>query len=80
MEPYSETYGVDRTLSLNISTPETDYAEKLMANDCEAYYVKTADGKNYLYVLMELESQTELYTFQLTKTTVNKVGKQQIGL
>lgn len=78
-DSYEGKYGVDRTLSLSISTPETDYAEKLMANDCEAYYVKTADGKNYLYVLMELESQTELYTFQLTKTTVNKVGKQSVS-
>lgn len=78
-DSYEGEFGVDRTLSLRISTSETDYTEKLMANDCEAYYVKTADGKNYLYVLMELEAQTELYTFHITDTGINKVGTQTIA-
>lgn len=78
-DSYEGEFGVDRTLSLRISTSETDYTEKLMANDCEAYYVKTADGKNYLYVLMELEAQTELYTFHITDTGINKVGTKTIA-
>lgn len=78
-DSYEGEFGVDRTLSLRISTSETDYTEKLMANDCEAYYVKTADDKNYLYVLMELEAQTELYTFHITDTGINKVGTQTIA-
>jgi len=78
-DSYEGEVGVDRTLGLRISTSETDYTEKLMANDSEAYYVKTADGKNYLYVLMELEAQTELYTFNITDTGINKVGTQTIA-
>ncbi|MBR3760186.1 MAG: DUF3298 domain-containing protein [Ruminococcus sp.] len=78
-DSYEGEFGVDRTLSLHISTPETDYTEKFMANGCEAYYIKTSDGKNYLYVLMELEAQHELYTFQITDTSINKVGKQPIS-
>lgn len=78
-DSYEGDFGIDRTLSLCISTPETDYTEKLPANGCEAYYVKTADDRNYLYVLVELEAQTELYTFQITNTAINKVGKQSIS-
>jgi len=78
-DSYEGDFGIDRTLSLCISTPETDYTVKLPANGCEAYYVKTADDRNYLYVLVELEAQTELYTFQITNTAINKVGKQSIS-
>ncbi|MBO5384034.1 MAG: DUF3298 domain-containing protein, partial [Ruminococcus sp.] len=78
-DSYEGNFGIDRTLSLRISTPETDYTEKLPANGCEAYYVKTADDRNYLYVLVELEAQTELYTFQISNTAINKVGKQSIS-
>ena len=78
-DSYEGDFGIDRTLSLCISTPETDYTEKLPANGCEAYYVKTADDRNYLYVLVELEAQTELYTFKITNTAINKVGKQSIS-
>lgn len=78
-DSYEGDFGIDRTLSLCISTPETDYTEKLPANGCEAYYVKTADDRNYFYVLVELEAQTELYTFQITNTAINKVGKQSIS-
>lgn len=78
-DSYEGDFGIDRTLSLCISTPETDYTEKLPANGCEAYYVKTADDRNYLYVLVELEAQTELYTFQISNTAINKVGKQSIS-
>ncbi len=78
-DSYEGSFGIDRTLSLRISTLETDYTEKLMANGCEAYYVKTADDRNYLYILMKLESQTELYTYDITNTTISKVGEQPIS-
>ena len=78
-DSYEGDLGIDRTLSLRISTTETDYTEKLPANGCEAYYVKTADDRNYLYVLAELEAQTELYTYDITTTTISKVGKQSIS-
>lgn len=78
-DSYEGDYGIDRTLSLRISTTETDYTEKLPANGCEAYYVKTADNRNYLYILVELEAQSELYTFQITDTAINKVGKQPVS-
>ena len=78
-DSYEGDLGIDRTLSLRISTTETDYTEKLPANGCEAYYVKTADDRNYLYVLAELEAQTELYTYDITNTTISKVGKQSIS-
>lgn len=78
-DSYEGGFGIDRTLSLRISTLETDYTEKLMANGCEAYYVKTADNRNYLYILVELESQTELYTYDITNTTISKVGEQPIS-
>lgn len=78
-DSYEGEVGVNRTLNLRISTPETDYTEKLPANGCEAYYVKTADDRNYLYILVELESQTELYTYDITNTTISKVGEQPIS-
>ncbi len=78
-DSYEGDFGLDRTLSLRISTLETDYTEKLPANGCEAYYVKTVDDRNYLYVLAELEAQTELYTYDITNTTISKVGKQSIS-
>ncbi len=78
-DSYEGEVGVNRTLNLRISTTETDYTEKLPANGCEAYYVKTADDRNYLYILVELESQTELYTYDITNTTISKVGEQPIS-
>lgn len=78
-DSYEGDSGMDRTLSLRISTPETDYTEKLPANGCEAYYVKTADDRHYLYVFAELEAQTELYTFRITAADITKVGKQSIA-
>jgi len=78
-DSYEGEFGIDRTLNLRISTPETDYTEKLPANGCEAYYVKTADDRNYLYVLVELETRSELYTYDITNTAISKVGEQPIS-
>lgn len=78
-DSYDEESGLNRTLTLYISTSDVDYTESFMANDCESYYVKTADGRNYLYVLIELETQSKLYTFEITNTIISKVGEQPIS-
>ncbi|MBR6792210.1 MAG: hypothetical protein IKM49_03710 [Ruminococcus sp.] len=76
-DSYDEEFAWNATLT--IATEEVDYNESFVAYGCEAYYVKTADDRNYLYVLVECESQTELYTYAITNTTISKVGEQPIS-
>ncbi|MBQ7131166.1 MAG: hypothetical protein IJO29_01210 [Oscillospiraceae bacterium] len=76
-DSYDEEF--DWKVTLDISTAEVSYVEDIWAYGCEPYYVKTADGNNYLYVLLELETQYELYTYAITNTTINKVGEQTLS-
>ncbi len=76
-DSYDEEFAWNATLT--IATEEADYNESFPAYGCEPYYVKTADGKHYIYLLTELETQYELYTYAITNTTISKVGEQTIS-
>lgn len=65
--------------TLYIYVPEVYYAESFWAYACEPYYVKTADSKNYLYVFAELETQMYLYVYEITNSTINKVGEVNVS-
>lgn len=69
----------DYYATLYIYVPEVYYAESFWAYDCLPYYVKTADSKNYLYVFTELETQMYLYVYEITDTTVTKVGEANVS-
>lgn len=69
----------DYYATLYIYVPEVYYAESFWAYACEPYYVKTADGKNYLYVFAELETQMYLYVYEITNTTISKVGEVNVS-
>lgn len=69
----------DYYATLYIYVPEVYYAESFWAYGCEPYYVKTADSKNYLYVFTELETQMYLYVYEITDTTVTKVGEVNVS-
>lgn len=76
-DSYDEEFAWNATLT--IATEEVDYNESFSAYGCEPYYVKTADGRHYIYLFTELETQTELYTYAITNTTISKVGEQPIS-
>ncbi len=69
----------DWNVTLYIYVPEVYYAESFWAYGCEPYYVKTADGKNYLYVFTELETQMYLYVYEITNSTISKVGEANLS-
>ena len=69
----------DYYATLYIYVPAVYYAESFRAYACEPYYVKTTDGKNYLYVFAELETQMYLHVYEITNTTVTKVGEANLS-
>jgi hypothetical protein len=69
----------DYYATLYISTAEVYYAESFWAYACEPYYVKTADGKNYIYLFAELETQMYLYVYEVANETISKVGEANLS-
>ncbi len=69
----------DYYATLYIYVPEVYYAESFWAYACEPYYVKTDDGKNYLYVFAELETQMYLHVYEITDKTVTKIGEANVS-
>ncbi len=65
--------------TLYIYVPEVYYAESFWAYACEPYYVRTADGKNYLYLFTELETQMYLHVYEITNSTISKVGEVNVS-
>ncbi len=76
-DSYDEEF--DWKVTLDISTAEVSYVEDIWAYGCEPYYVKTADGNNYLYVFIELETQLNLYVYEITNETISKVGESPVS-
>ncbi len=78
---FTDTYDeeFDWNATLYISTAEVYYAESFWAYACKPYYVKAADGKNYLYVFTELETQMYLYVYETNNTTISKVGEVNVS-
>lgn len=77
----SDSYEEKESLyaTLDIHTTEVSYVESFFANNCEAYYVKKADGKHYLYVFAEQQTQMYLYVYAVTNTTISKVGEANVS-
>ena len=69
----------DYYATLYIYVPEVYYAESFWAYACEPYYVKTTDGKNYMYVCTELETQMYLHVYEITNSTISKVGEANVS-
>lgn len=69
----------DYYATLYIYVPEVYYAESFWAYACKPYYVKAADGKNYLYVFTELETQMYLYVYEMTNSMISKVGEANLS-
>ena len=76
-DSYDEEYNHYATMYIYV--PEVYYAESFWAYDCEPYYIKTADGRNYIYLFTELETQMYLYVYEITNTTVTKVGEENVS-
>lgn len=65
--------------TLYIYVPEVYYAESFWAYACEPYYIKNFDGKNYLYLFTELETQMYLHVYEVTNETITKVGEANLS-
>lgn len=65
--------------TVDICTADDMYTESLWAYGCEPCYVKTADGKHYLYLFTELETQMYLYVYDITNGTVSKAGESNVA-
>lgn len=65
--------------TVDICTADDVYTESLWAYGCEPCYVKTADGKHYLYLFTELETQMYLYVYDITNSTVSKAGESNVA-
>ncbi len=76
-DSYDEEF--DWKVTLDISTAEVSYVEDIWAYGCEPYYIRTADGNNYLYVFVELETQLYLYVYEITNETISKVGESPVS-
>ena len=76
----TDRYDAENTFyaTVDIYTEETLYTESFWAYDCETYYVKNADGKHYLYLFTELETQMYLYVYEITSKTISKVGEADL--
>lgn len=68
---------VDATVYL--STNEGYYEEQLQAYDCIPYYVKAADGKNYVYLFAEQGTQFYLHVYAVSNETIRKVGAANVS-
>ena len=64
--------------TLDIYTADVSYTESFWAYGCEPYYVKTADGRNYLYFFTELETQMYLYVYDISSMMISKVGEANV--
>ena len=76
-DTYDEEFYWNATVYL--STALVDYAESFLAYDCEPYYIKSADGKNYLYLFAEQETQMYLHVYELTNVTISKVVELNVS-
>ncbi len=69
----------DYSAMVDIYAADASCSESFWAYTCEPYYVKTADGKHYLYLFTELETQMYLYVYDITDGTVSKVGETNVS-
>lgn len=74
---YDEDNDYEATVDIYIG--DASCSESFWAYDCEPYYVKTADGKHYVYLFTELETQMYLYVYDITGGTVSKVGEANVS-
>lgn len=76
-----DRYDEDNSYSATVDIYAADaaYSESFWAYTCEPYYVKAADGKHYLYLFTELETQMYLYVYDITGGTVSKVGEADVS-
>ncbi len=65
--------------TLDIYTDDDTYSESFWAYSCEPYYVKNNDGKHYLYLFTELETQMYLYVYDITNGTIGKAGEANVS-
>lgn len=69
----------DYYATLDIFASDISYTEDLWAYSFEPYYVNAADGKDYLYIFTELETQMYLYVYDLTGGTISKAGEMNVS-
>ena len=69
----------DYSATVDIYAADAHYSESFWAYNCEPYYVKATDGKHYLYLFTELETQMHLYVYDITGGTVIKVGEASVS-
>lgn len=65
----------DWCATLDIHTAEVSYVESFWAYGCEPYYIKATNGKHYIYLFIEMETQMNLYVYEITNNTISKVGE-----
>lgn len=64
--------------TVDIYTADVSYAERLMAYSFEPYYIKNDDGRHYLYLFTEMETQMYLYVYEVKGRTISKVGEANV--
>lgn len=69
----------DYNATVDIYAADASYSESFWAYNCEPYYVKAADGKHYLYIFAELETQMYLYVYDINGGTISKVGEANVS-
>ena len=77
VDSYDEENNYYATLYIYVA--DVYYAESFWAYACEPYYVKAADGKNYLYLFTELETQMYLHVYEMTNSRISKVGEANLS-
>lgn len=55
------------------------YSENFWAYGVEPYYVKAPNGKHYIYLFAELETQFYLYVYEITDNAIAKVGEENVS-
>lgn len=69
----------DYYATIDIYTEEAAATESFWAYAFEPYYVRSADGKHYLYIFTELETQMYLYAYDITGGQISKAGEMNVS-
>lgn len=75
----TDSYDEDAYVTAEIYSADNSYADSFPAYSCEPYYVKTADGKHYLYLFAEQETQMYLYVYDISDKTLNRIGEANVS-
>lgn len=72
---YENEYNAKAEIFVN----DASCSEDFWGYGVEPYYVKAPNGKHYIYLFTELETQFYLYVYEISDTGITKVGEENVS-